>query len=84
MPGIEDACALGINSSQSGEAIGLVCVAKEQVTNDQIFRFLIKNLAPWQIPEKILRLREIPLTPIGKVDRMRIRQLLTALDNHKS
>ena len=67
--GVLDACAVGIPDQLGNEKIGLLVVASDGLSNSQILRHLIGELAPWQVPTRISRALDIPLTEIGKVDR---------------
>ena len=67
--GVLDACAVGMSDRLGHEKIGLLIVASDCLSNNQILRHLMGELAPWQVPTKISRAKKIPLTEIGKVDR---------------
>lgn len=67
--GVLDACAVGIPDRLGHEKIGLLVVASDCLSDNQILRHLMRELAPWQIPTKISRALKIPLTEIGKIDR---------------
>lgn len=67
--GVLDACAVGIPDRLGHEKIGLLVAASDCLSDNQILRHLMGELAPWQVPTKISRALKIPLTEIGKVDR---------------
>lgn len=69
LDGITDACALSFNDACGSERIGLCVVADAALTDNEIFRHLLLNLSKWQIPKVMTRLKRIPLTPIGKIDK---------------
>jgi long-chain acyl-CoA synthetase len=73
IPGVREACAVGIVDALGHEKIGLLVVADDDVSNNDILRQLMRELAAWQMPSKISRSGAIPLTAIGKIDRMAVR-----------
>ena len=43
------------------------------VSDDALLGPLHDRVAPWWIPDAIVRLDQMPLTPTGKIDKMRLR-----------
>jgi acyl-coenzyme A synthetase/AMP-(fatty) acid ligase len=74
VPGIRDAFAHG---AAGGEAPLAAAVATD-LRAPEIRRLLLGRLASWKIPGRIVAVREFPLTPRGKRDTVRLRQILCA------
>jgi long-chain acyl-CoA synthetase len=80
-PVIDRAAALGIPKGMGAtEEVLLVvqpsaafCEKNEDVWRDDILAFCRKNVAAYKIPGKILFVSELPLTPIGKIDKKALR-----------
>ena len=74
-PGITNACAVGIPDTRSNEQIVLAYTAAVEVNENDIYRFLMGELAEWQIPRRLKRVSKIPLSHVGKVDRQLVKQM---------
>ncbi len=46
--------------------------------SDELLEYCRNNLAPYKVPRAIEFVSEMPVTPIGKVDKKRLRQLISA------
>jgi acyl-CoA synthetase (AMP-forming)/AMP-acid ligase II len=80
-PAIADAAAVGIPSTEWGEAVGIAVVARPDhpLPADDELRALIKNrLRSSRVPERILRLAALPYNEMGKLLRREIRKLFSA------
>jgi long-chain acyl-CoA synthetase len=76
MKGVTDACVVGIPDSITGESLGLIAVCDKKVTEEDIYRYLIENIAAWQIPTCIKLVESVPKSPLGKVDKVEVKRLL--------
>lgn len=74
-PGVEEACVVGIKSRVSIEQIVGVFVGECSISIDEIFRHLLRELSPLQVPQQLRQLSVIPFNEIGKVDRAAVRAL---------
>ncbi len=76
-PGVRAAAAVPMPHRVLGEAVCLYVVGDEEgsPTLREIRRFLEGcGLAPFKLPERLVRVPELPLTGIGKVDKARLRE----------
>lgn len=80
--GVTEACALSVMDKSGAERVGLCVVADSHLSDDDILRYLLSKLSKWQIPRIIKRLDELPMTPIGKIDKQTAHvSLLEAISN---
>ena len=80
-PGVSRAAVLGLDDPEWGERlVALVESAPAGDFNSERLRdFLRRHLAPCKIPRVIAPVAQIPLTPLGKIDRSRVKELCVAL-----
>ena len=72
LPGVRDAW-VALHPSRPGT---LAAVIAGPATGEAAREGLRTSLAPWKIPRRITALPEFPLTPRGKPDTRRLRELL--------
>ncbi len=77
-PSVELAACLGIEDAKWGERpLLLVKLVKNAKFNESALRRrLSKDVADWQLPDKIAIVDEIPLTATGKIDKRALRSQL--------
>jgi len=77
-PGVADAAAVGVPDPDWGEAVaaGVQPADSVQLDAESLRSHLRQQLAPWKRPRRLELLAELPRTASGKVDRVRLRQLL--------
>jgi len=78
-PAVADAAAVGIPSTEWGEAVGIAIVAKPGVAppSDEELRALIRNrLRSSRVPERIALMTALPYNEMGKLLRREVRKLL--------
>lgn len=74
LPGVKEVAAIGVPSSQTGEAIKVYIVRTDpNLTENQVIEFCRKNLTGYKIPKYIEFVDELPKTPVGKVLRRMLR-----------
>lgn len=74
-PGVLEAAAVGVTDSQSGEAVKIVVVKKDQaLTADELIRYCKENLAGYKSPKHVEFREELPKSNVGKVLRRELRQ----------
>ena len=82
-PNISQAVAVGYPDPLMGERVMAFVVSSEPFELDQCIQwFLTKGVAKFKTPEKVKRLREIPLLGSGKPDRNALKELASAHDAH--
>ncbi len=75
LPGVKEVAAIGIPSSQTGEAIKVYIVKKDpNLTEAEVIAFCRKNLTGYKIPKIVEFVEELPKTPVGKVLRRLLRE----------
>lgn len=79
IPGITEAAVVGIPDETYGEIPAAMLTLEKgcTLTTDEIRELLKPQLAKFQIPAKLLIADSLPLTPNSKIDKKRIRQLLS-------
>ena len=76
MPGVADACVVAVPDPSRGQRIGACLVARHRITLVEIRRFCAARLAPHKIPRAVLVLERMPTTARGKIDRLRVEQMV--------
>ena len=79
LKGVDFACAVLSKTSTGDSEIVLAVVANEAVSKDAILRHLMRELASWQIPKKVIKLDELPHGATGKIDRKAVCELFSQL-----
>jgi cyclohexanecarboxylate-CoA ligase len=80
-PEVIQAAVIGIPDARLGERIGVVLVIKEGagMTLDSLSSYLLnRGLSRHYLPEEIIRLDEMPMTPSGKIKKSELRDMLSA------
>ena len=75
--GVEENAVIGIPDDIYGEAVAAVVILSReaQLSEAEIQNELKGKMAKYKIPTKILILDEMPVTPNGKIDKKKIKQL---------
>lgn len=78
MPGVEDVAVVGMPESHRGEEVvaALILEAGATVTLEDVRRWAEKSIAHYALPRRIVVMRELPRSQIGKVMRRRVREYL--------
>ncbi|MGD9618655.1 MAG: long-chain fatty acid--CoA ligase [Mycolicibacterium sp.] len=76
-PKVLNACSFGVPDPKRGESLKVAVVVKagEQLTADEVRDFCKEHLSGYKVPQEVLFVDELPLTPIGKTDRKKLRQM---------
>ena len=80
LEGVDFACAVASRTSTGDSEIALAVVANQAVSEDEILRHLMRELASWQIPKKVIKLTQLPHGATGKVDRKAVCELFSQLE----
>jgi long-chain acyl-CoA synthetase len=75
-PHVGDCAVVGTHDARSGEAVRAIVVSDppgESVTEEEIFEFCRRSLAPYKVPASIEFVSEIPRNAAGKVLRRALR-----------
>lgn len=74
-PKVKEAASVGVPDDYRGEIIKAVVVAKdgEALTEDEMRDHCAANLVKYKVPAIIEFVDEVPKTPVGKIDKKRLR-----------
>ncbi|SDJ97608.1 2,3-dihydroxybenzoate-AMP ligase [Actinopolyspora mzabensis] len=77
---VADAAAVPLSAQEIGERVCLVLVPEANGTTpglDEVrSEFIARGVARYKIPERVETMEKLPLTPIGKVDKAKLRRVL--------
>ncbi len=73
-PDVVDVAVVGVRSERWGEEV-VAFVAPETVDGGAVSAFIEASLAPYKRPKRILAVRELPQSQMGKIDRARLVEL---------
>lgn len=76
IPGIKESACIGIPDPSGilGEVVKAFIVTDESLSNEEIMRQLKPQLEVFKLPVEIERIREIPKTNSGKIQRLKLKQ----------
>jgi fatty-acyl-CoA synthase len=76
-PAVQAAVVVGVPDPEWGESGRAVCVVSDDVTDIELLGWLRKRIAPYKVPKSVQFQPELPVLGNGKLDRARIRRMLT-------
>jgi long-chain acyl-CoA synthetase len=76
-PAVTTACVLGRPDEVQGEEVVAFVSLSEEIAPEELVAFGKKRLGGYKYPREIHILEALPLTPVGKLDRNALRELLT-------
>ena len=73
-PSVSDVALFGVPDREMGERlVGMVCSRDDGVTVEQLLEFCRHSIASYKVPRELLRVKEIPRNPMGKLDKNALR-----------
>jgi long-chain acyl-CoA synthetase len=74
-PGVLEAAAIGVQNEQSGEAVKLFVVKKDETLDEpELIRYCRENLTAYKVPRSVEFLDDLPKSNVGKVLRRALRE----------
>ena len=74
-PDIVEAAAIGVDDSNTGEAVKLFVVrGDEGLTTDRVREFCAQNLTAYKVPKQVVFIDELPKSNVGKVLRRELKE----------
>jgi long-chain acyl-CoA synthetase len=74
--GVLECGVIGVPDEKHGEAVKAFVVKKDDtLTEDELLSFCKERLTGYKIPDKIVFIKELPKTNVGKVLRRELRSL---------
>lgn len=79
-PAIEDVAVVGVEDPRWQERPAAVIVFRDgqAASADELAAWLETQVARWWVPNQWVTTEELPRTPVGKIDKKRIRQMMRA------
>ena len=76
-PAIKDVCIIGIPSDKWGNTVKAVIVLKEgsSLTEEELKEWTVGKMAGYKKPRSVVFIDEMPISPVGKVQRGKIRKM---------
>jgi acyl-CoA synthetase (AMP-forming)/AMP-acid ligase II len=76
-PKVEDVCVIGVPDEEWGSAVRAVVQLRkgERAEAQEIIAFCRDKMAGYKVPRSVVFVEELPLSPVGKVLRQKIRDL---------
>ncbi len=80
-PAVKEAASTGAPDQYYGETVHAFVVLNEgaQAGSDELVNHCRKNLAPYKVPSQIHLVDALPRTTVGKIDKLALREKLSAL-----
>ncbi|NVM55898.1 MAG: acyl--CoA ligase [Candidatus Helarchaeota archaeon] len=75
-PKIDKVCVIGVPDEEWGETVRAVVVLKEgeTMTEEAVVKFVEGKIAGYKKPRSVVFVKELPISPVGKVLRSKIRE----------
>lgn len=75
-PEIEETVVIGVEDPYRGETVKMLAILKEgyKIAKEEIISFYKRTVAKYKVPKVIEYVKEFPKTPIGKIDRKKLRE----------
>jgi long-chain acyl-CoA synthetase len=78
LPEIVECAVIGVEDRRSGEVPKLFVVTHEPITTEKILAHCRERLTSYKLPKTIEFIDELPKTPVGKILRRELKELVMA------
>jgi len=77
-PGIQNAAVLGIADDEWGYIVSAVIITQPgfNISEAELKKFLLNKISPFKVPRKYYFLNEFPMSPLGKVQKNKLREIV--------
>ena len=75
-PNISSACVVGKQDKRSGETPIAFITLKSQIDLSTLRKYCEETLLPYKIPSEFIVIKNLPLTPAKKVDKLALKKML--------
>ena len=75
-PAVSGSCVVGLADKRKGEVPIAFVTLRSAVEAEELLAFCSDNLIAYKLPNEVIILAEMPLTPAGKVDRIALQNTL--------
>jgi len=75
IPEVQQACVIGITDEEWGQIPAAVVISEGYIDSESIIKALRNSLASYKIPKKIIFIDKFPLTPLGKINKEKLKAL---------
>jgi long-chain acyl-CoA synthetase len=73
-PSVSDVALFGVPDREMGERlVGMVCIRDDGSTVEQLLAYCRQSIASYKVPKELLRVKEIPRNPMGKLEKNALR-----------
>jgi long-chain acyl-CoA synthetase len=73
-PAVQEAASFGVPDAYRGEVLHAQIVPRQPGNADDLLAHCRENLARYKVPVSITIVAAIPKTPVGKIDKVALRQ----------
>ncbi|MEH7226047.1 class I adenylate-forming enzyme family protein [Bacillus sp. JJ1566] len=82
-PKVIESAVVGIPDSTMGEIVCAVVKLKNGIesSEEEIKKYLMENIAKYKVPEKIVFTTNFPVTASGKIQKLKLRDIINAQEN---
>jgi acyl-CoA synthetase (AMP-forming)/AMP-acid ligase II len=79
-PDVIEAAVIGVPDPQWGEALKAVVVRKEgsQMSSEALMQFCKERLSSYKVPKSVAFVSSLPHTEVGKVNKVKVREMILA------
>ena len=76
-PAVSDAAVVAVPDETWGES-GVAFVVAREITSEELSQYLSARIAKYKLPKQIIFLDSLPRSPYGKVEKVKLRELIGA------